>query len=123
MGMTHKPTAWTLKLPTRRCHPVLDRGCSRRSDRDLSVRIPSHLYRPHRRRSWNHGSGHCTCLCLVHALETTEANLEDSVDRELLEPATVERAFERIAMTESLEVATAGGDLVIETVPERLNLI
>jgi len=58
----------------------------------------------------------------LRGLEQIEANLEEGIEREKITPAEKEDAVERITGTVSLEAAVEEADLVIEAVPERLDL-
>ncbi|WP_254525745.1 3-hydroxyacyl-CoA dehydrogenase family protein [Natrinema caseinilyticum] len=55
-------------------------------------------------------------------LEQIGANLEEGIEREKITPAEKEDAVERITGTVSLEAAVEEADLVIEAVPERLDV-
>lgn len=55
-------------------------------------------------------------------LERIEANLEGGVERDKITPAQKEDALDRLSGTVSLEAAVENADLVIEAVPERLDL-
>ena len=55
-------------------------------------------------------------------LEAIEANLEEGIEREKITPAEKEDAIERVTGTVSLEAAVEEADLVIEAVPEQLDL-
>ncbi|WP_222912853.1 3-hydroxyacyl-CoA dehydrogenase family protein [Natrinema sp. SYSU A 869] len=55
-------------------------------------------------------------------LEQIEANLEGGIEREKITPAEKEDAIERLTGTVSLEAAVEDADLVIEAVPEQLEI-
>lgn len=55
-------------------------------------------------------------------LDRIRENLEDGVRRGKLEAADVARHLEAVATAASLEDAAAGSDIIIEAVPERLDL-
>ena len=59
---------------------------------------------------------------IERGLEQVEADLEDGVERGKLTPAEKEDAIERLTGTVSLEPAVEDADLVVEAVPERLDL-
>ncbi|MFB6142192.1 MAG: 3-hydroxyacyl-CoA dehydrogenase family protein [Halorientalis sp.] len=59
---------------------------------------------------------------LTDATDTIDANLSDAVDRELLTESEREAAFDRITTTTDFEAATTGAGLVVEAVPERMDL-
>jgi len=51
-----------------------------------------------------------------------EANLEEGVERHGVDPDDAEAALDRISGTTDLEAACEGADLVVEAVPERMDL-
>ncbi|UHQ95188.1 3-hydroxyacyl-CoA dehydrogenase family protein [Haloterrigena alkaliphila] len=55
-------------------------------------------------------------------LEQIEMNLEEGIEREKITPAQKEDAIERLTGTVSLEAAVEEADLVIEAVPEQLDI-
>ncbi len=55
-------------------------------------------------------------------LEHIEANLEGGVERDKLTEDEAEAAFERVTGTTSLEAAATNADLVIEAVPEEMDI-
>jgi len=59
---------------------------------------------------------------IERGLEQVESDLEEGIERGKLTPAEKEDAIERLTGTVSLEAAVEGADLVVEAVPERLDL-
>lgn len=61
-------------------------------------------------------------VVLADAAQAIEANLEKGLRLGKVEPADRERALERLALTSHLDEALDGVDLVVEAVPEQLEL-
>ncbi len=59
---------------------------------------------------------------LAEALTAIEQNLQGGVDRDKVSPETMRRSLDRIETTTSLLDAVADADLVIEAVPERMDI-
>ncbi|WP_135535981.1 MULTISPECIES: 3-hydroxyacyl-CoA dehydrogenase family protein [Halostella] len=59
---------------------------------------------------------------LSDGMESIESNLQGGVDREKLSAAEKEDALDRIETTTDLEAAVADADLVVEAVPEDMDL-
>ena len=59
---------------------------------------------------------------LQHGLDRVHANLDKGVDRGKVSPESRDSTLQRLAGTTDLEVAVDGADLVIEAVPEVLEL-
>ena len=59
---------------------------------------------------------------IERGLEQVESDLEEGIERGKLTPAEKEDAIERLTGTVSLEAAVEDADLVVEAVPERLDL-
>lgn len=59
---------------------------------------------------------------LAEALTAIEQNLQGGVDRDKVSPETMRRSLDRIETTTSLPDAVADADLVIEAVPERMDI-
>lgn len=59
---------------------------------------------------------------LTHALATVEKNLNRQVDKDVLDSATRDEALSRILATTSMDEAVEGCQLVIEAVPEKVEI-
>jgi 3-hydroxybutyryl-CoA dehydrogenase len=59
---------------------------------------------------------------LTHALATIEKNLNRQVDKDVLDSATRDEALSRILATTSMDEAVEGCQLVIEAVPEKVEI-
>jgi 3-hydroxybutyryl-CoA dehydrogenase len=59
---------------------------------------------------------------LTHALATIEKNLNRQVDKDVLDSATRDEALSRILATTSMDEAIEGCQLVIEAVPEKVEI-
>jgi 3-hydroxybutyryl-CoA dehydrogenase len=59
---------------------------------------------------------------LQNGLDKVHANLDKGVERGKVEPESRDAALQRLAGTTDLDVAVDGADLVIEAVPEKLEL-
>jgi 3-hydroxybutyryl-CoA dehydrogenase len=59
---------------------------------------------------------------LADGLDAIESNLQGGVDRDKVTPAERDAALERLSTTTDLDAAATDADLVVEAVPERMDL-